>query len=73
LIGAQSAKSAMSVHQNRKDQIMRDEIDSRIWNEHHEAFSASIAVAIDKLHAVFKQLYCHNFSAPWDESCNSGR
>lgn len=50
---------------------MRDEMDNRMWNEHHEAFSASIAVAIDKLRAVFKQLYCHNFSAPWDERCDN--
>jgi phage gp16-like protein len=52
---------------------MRDEMDSRMWNEHHEDFSASIADAIDKLRAVFKQIHRHNFCAPWDEPCDSQR
>ncbi len=50
---------------------MRDEIDSRFWVEHHEAFSASVADAIDKLRVVFKQLHRHNFCAPWDAHCDS--
>ena len=52
---------------------MRDEMDSRMWNEHHEAFSASIAEALDKLRAAFRQLHCHNFCAPWDKHCNNRR
>ena len=52
---------------------MRDEMDSRMWNEHHEAFSASIADAIDKLRAVFRQLRKHHFCAPWDKHCNNRR
>lgn len=45
---------------------MRDEQDSRIWAEHHQAFSAQVAQLIDKLCNVFKVLNAYQFHAPWE-------
>jgi hypothetical protein len=72
-VGGDPTNTASYAYRQRKEQVMRDEMDSRMWNEHHEDFSASIADAIDKLHAVFKQIHRHNFCAPWDEPCDSQR
>jgi hypothetical protein len=44
---------------------MRDEMDGRIWVEHHADFSAFIAGAIDALKVSFKKLHEIEFDAPW--------
>ena len=51
---------------------MRDEMDARIWNEHHEAFSQSIDALVGRVKAAFAALKpaltrIHRFEwdAPW--------
>ncbi len=47
---------------------MRDEMDSRLWVEHHEAFSAGIDALIDKVKAVFNTLHRQQYCRPWAKS-----
>jgi hypothetical protein len=48
---------------------MRDEMDGRIWAEHHQAYSSGIAAAFAgaaaNLAAGFKRLNEIQFDAPW--------
>ena len=44
---------------------MRDEIDGRIWAEHHEEFSNSIDRLIDNVKISFERLHAILFDAPW--------
>jgi len=51
---------------------MRDEMDARMWVEHHTEFSKSIDLLIDRLKSVFAGLkpaldHIHSFEwdAPW--------
>lgn len=44
---------------------MRDEMDSRIWVEHHADFSAFLGRAIDNVLAGFERLVAIEFDAPW--------
>lgn len=48
---------------------MRDEIDSRIWVEHHDAFSEDVAklfaAAAANIGAVLRRLNEIEFDAPW--------
>lgn len=50
---------------------MRDEMDGRIWSEHHEQFSNSIAKAMDAIRVALCRVYRFEFSAPWktDKQC----
>lgn len=41
---------------------MRDEIDARLWNEHHEAFSQAIDAGVARLRSGLARL------AVWDGS-----
>ena len=50
---------------------MRDEMDARIWNEHHADFSAFLGRAIDNLWAGFERLVAIEYDAPWRHT-NSG-
>ena len=44
---------------------MRDEIDARIWSEHHEQFSKDLARLFDAIRVTFCKLARIQFSAPW--------
>ncbi len=44
---------------------MRDEIDGRIWVEHHEEFSASIARRLAGFRLGLERLHAIRFDAPW--------
>ena len=44
---------------------MRDEIDARLWNEHHTAFSDSITAALETVMASLYALNRIQFDAPW--------
>jgi hypothetical protein len=44
---------------------MRDEIDSRMWVEHHQAFSESVASFFAKSAEAFRRLNDIQFDAPW--------
>lgn len=50
---------------SQKDQVMRDEMDNRLWVENHEAFTAGIDALIDKVKAVFDVLHRQQFCRPW--------
>lgn len=45
---------------------MRDEIDSRMWLQHHEEFHAFVGRAISGIRDISLQLRDHLFRAPWD-------
>ena len=44
---------------------MRDEIDGRIWAEHHTEFSDSLAAGLKKIMASLAVLNRIQFDAPW--------
>ena len=44
---------------------MRDEIDGRIWAEHHTDFSNAIAAGLAKIMASLRALNRIQFDAPW--------
>ena len=44
---------------------MRDEIDGRIWAEHHVEFTNAIAAALEKVMASLRALNRIQFDAPW--------
>lgn len=44
---------------------MRDEMDARIWNEHHEGFSDSLHAAFAKIGTAFEALHRYQWAAPW--------
>ena len=46
---------------------MRDEIDSRLWVEHHEQFSRSVKRGLKRLLNAFCTLTTIQFDAPWRE------
>lgn len=47
---------------------MRDEIDGRIWAEHHEQFSDSVHKAAEAVRIAFQSLQRIQFDAPWKKS-----
>ena len=47
---------------------MRDEMDSRIWVEHHADFSDFLANVLDGLKVTFQRLHAIEFDAPWRRS-----
>lgn len=47
---------------------MRDEMDGRIWAEHHEAYSNGVTALIETLKASFTRLNAIQFDAPWRQS-----
>lgn len=52
---------------------MRDEIDGRLWAEHHAAFSDSIGRALKAAGEAFRRLHDIQFSAPWRSSTDGAR
>ncbi|MBV8685361.1 MAG: hypothetical protein JOZ90_01735 [Alphaproteobacteria bacterium] len=44
---------------------MRDEIDGRLWVEHHQAFSASVASFLGEVALGLRRLNEWQFEAPW--------
>jgi hypothetical protein len=44
---------------------MRDEIDSRIWNEHGHAFSESLEALFATIGTALRRLNAIEFDAPW--------
>ncbi|HEX9963377.1 MAG TPA: hypothetical protein VGB04_00135 [Allosphingosinicella sp.] len=44
---------------------MRDEIDSRIWNEHGHRFSEDLAKLFANIGGGFRRLNQIQFDAPW--------
>jgi hypothetical protein len=51
-----------------QEDIMRDEIDGRIWAEHHEQFSDSVHKAAEAVRIAFQSLQRIQFDAPWKKS-----
>jgi hypothetical protein len=47
---------------------MRDEIDSRLWNEHRARFSEDLAGLFRQLSDVFVRLVEIQYQAPWKQS-----
>ena len=56
---------------------MRDEIDSRIWTEHGQAFSESLAGFLaavgDAVGTGLRRLNEIEFDAPWKRDAGTGR
>jgi len=48
-----------------KEPNMRDEIDMRLWAEHHESLSALVGKFADAVRVSLKKLYAIEFDAPW--------
>jgi hypothetical protein len=44
---------------------MRDEIDGRLWAEHHTEFSASVAELFVRIGKGLKRLHERQWNAPW--------
>lgn len=44
---------------------MRDEIDGRLWVDHHEAFAQSVGRFFHTLRHGFERLSARQFGAPW--------
>jgi hypothetical protein len=44
---------------------MRDEMDARIWAEHHHDFSEMVHKALEPVRAAFNSLHRIQFDAPW--------
>lgn len=44
---------------------MRDEMDARIWVEHHEQFSDSLHRGVIAMAAAFRRLHALQWAAPW--------
>jgi len=44
---------------------MRDEMDARIWVEHHEGFSQSLDELFARARIVFDRIHAIQFAAPW--------
>lgn len=44
---------------------MRDELDGRLWAEHHEQFSRSVTELIDAIRLAFRKLNEIEYEAPW--------
>jgi hypothetical protein len=44
---------------------MRDEIDGRMWVEHHDAFSRSIAELFAAIKPGLARLHAIEWDAPW--------
>ena len=52
---------------------MRDEIDGRIWTEHHTELSASLDRLFRNIGNAFRRLHDIQFSAPWRNSGGGAR
>lgn len=44
---------------------MRDEQDMRMWQEHHDAFTAQIGELFQQIMQAFRVLHRIEWSAPW--------
>lgn len=44
---------------------MRDEMDARLWGEHHQAFSTQVDGLTGRIMDVFRLLHRLNWTAPW--------
>jgi hypothetical protein len=44
---------------------MRDEIDSRLWVAHHQAFSDTVGAFLARLGEGFRRLQAIQYDAPW--------
>lgn len=44
---------------------MRDEMDGRIWTEHHHEFAEMVHKALEPVRAAFDSLHRIQFDAPW--------
>ena len=44
---------------------MRDEIDGRLWVNHHQDFSRSLRALADAVRIAFRKLHEIQFDAPW--------
>jgi hypothetical protein len=44
---------------------MRDEMDARLWNQHHERFSADMATFLKRLADAMRLLNAIQWAAPW--------
>jgi hypothetical protein len=44
---------------------MRDEMDSRIWLEHHQSFSNAVAALFADIGTALRRLNEIQFDAPW--------
>ena len=44
---------------------MRDEIDGRLWEQHHGAFSDGISQLVDQIRVSLRRLHRLQFDAPW--------
>lgn len=49
---------------------MRDEMDARLWGEHHEAFSTGVSRFTSRIMDVFHLLHRQRWAAPWDQPDN---
>ncbi|HEY0044075.1 MAG TPA: hypothetical protein VGB62_05950 [Allosphingosinicella sp.] len=54
---------------------MRDEMDGRLWAEHHQQFSDDLGKLFDGIAAGLKRLHQMQWSAPWrrDAGHRAGR
>ena len=52
---------------------MRDEIDGRIWAEHHVEFSNAVAAALEQMMASLYALNRIQFDAPWRRAAKPRR
>ena len=50
---------------------MRDEMDGRIWAEHHHEISAGLGTLFDGLAKGLKRLHDIQWSAPWRRETGS--
>ena len=51
---------------------MRDEMDSRLWVEHHSDFSDSVSRGLGALLLSFCNLQAIQFAAPWRDRSTNG-
>ena len=48
-----------------EEQVMRDEIDGRLWAEHGHAFSEGVARLFGEISLSLERLHALQFDAPW--------
>lgn len=51
---------------------MRDEIDARLWSEHHQTFSIDIRRLASGAMQTFELLHRHYWNAPWSSKNGEG-
>jgi hypothetical protein len=51
---------------------MRDEIDARLWVDHHQAFSEAVANLFAAAGLALKKLHQIQFDAPWRRDAAHG-